>query len=99
MFIVSLTYTVSLDTVDQFIPEHVKFLKKHYQLGHFQLSGRKEPRSGGVILATVDSRSFLEEVLSEDPFHREKIAKYEITELVPTMSSDALAFLVEGENS
>ncbi|MFW7523469.1 YciI family protein [Vibrio ostreicida] len=94
MFIVSLTYTKSLELVDKFIPEHVEFLKKQYLAGHFQLSGRKEPRTGGIIIATVSSRNKLNEILALDPFYRESLATYDVTEMMPTMSSKALQFLV-----
>ena len=95
MFIVSISYTSPLERIDQFIPEHIEFLNEQYRLGHFLLSGRKEPRTGGVILATVESRSKLGQILAQDPFHRENLADYEITEIVPTKSSAALAFLIE----
>lgn len=94
MFIVSLTYIKPLEDVDRFIPEHVEYLDEQYRLGHFQLSGRKVPRTGGVILATVDDRSALDQILRQDPFHRENLASYEVTEIVPTKSSEALGFLV-----
>ena len=95
MFIVSLTYIKPLEEVDHFIPEHVDFLNKQYQLGHFQLSGRKKPRTGGVIIATVENRSKLDQIITQDPFYRENLASYEVTEIVPTKSSQALKFLVE----
>jgi len=95
LFIVSISYTSPLARIDQFIPEHVQFLNEQYRLGHFQLSGRKEPRTGGVILATVDSRSKLDQILARDPFRRENLADYEVIEIVPTKSSEALAFLLE----
>jgi len=95
LFIVSITYTCPLERIDQFIPEHVQFLDEQYRLGHFQLSGRKVPRTGGIILATVASRSILDQVLANDPFRRENLADYDITEIVPTKSSEALAFLLD----
>ena len=95
LFIVSLTYTVPLEKVDLLIPEHIECLDEQYRLGHFQLSGRRVPRTGGVILATVAGREQLEQILAQDPFHRENIANYEVTAIVPTKSSKALEPLVE----
>ena len=95
LFIVSITYTRPLEQVDKFVPEHIEFLDEQYSLGHFQLSGRKVPRTGGVILATVDSRAALDRILAQDPFHREKLADYEIIEFSPSKSSQALKFLVD----
>lgn len=81
--------------VDQYIPEHIEYLEQQYRSGHFQLSGRKVPRTGGVILATVPSRKLLDEILSFDPFKRENLAEYEVIEMVPSRSSEALAFLID----
>ncbi|MGB1090484.1 MAG: YciI family protein [Oceanobacter sp.] len=91
----SLTYTSLIEEIERFLPEHIEYLDAHYASGQFQLSGRKVPRTGGVIIATVKSREALELILAKDPFYREKLANYEITEMVPTKSSAALAFLVE----
>lgn len=94
MFIVSLEYQVSLEEVDLFIPEHVEFLNKQYELGHFQLSGRKNPRTGGVILSTLSNRKKLDMLLTEDPFYRENIAKYEVIEMLPAKASKEFEFLL-----
>jgi uncharacterized protein YciI len=95
MFIVSISYTSPLAKIDQFVPEHLEFLDEQYRLGHFQLSGRKVPRTGGVILATVESRSKLDKILEQDPFRRESLADYEVIEVAPTKSSQSLAFLIK----
>jgi uncharacterized protein YciI len=94
MFIVSLEYQVPLKEVDRFIPEHVEFLNKQYELGHFQLSGRKNPRTGGVIFSTLSNREQLDMILTEDPFLRENIAKYEVIEILPTKASQEFEFLL-----
>ena len=47
MFIISLTYKVPLDRIDEELNNHVEFLKEQYALGNFQASGRKVPRTGG----------------------------------------------------
>jgi uncharacterized protein YciI len=94
MFIVLLTYTQPLTEVDRLVPGHRSFLERNYALGHFILSGRKEPRTGGVILSAMASRTALEAVLQEDPFQREGVAQYDIIEWVPSMSAPALAHLL-----
>jgi uncharacterized protein YciI len=95
LFIVSITYTSPLEKIDLLIPEHVEFLDRQYSIGNFQLSGRKEPRTGGVIIATVEDREELNQILAQDPFKKENLASYEITEIRPTKSSKALEFLVD----
>lgn len=84
MFIVSLTYKVDLSEVDEFIEEHVSYLDKYYAKGHFLVSGRKEPRTGGVILAQANDVDELNAILAEDPFYREHLADYEVTEFTPS---------------
>lgn len=47
------------------------------------MSGRKQPRTGGVILMKASGREQVEKLITEDPFHREGVAKYTITEFIP----------------
>ncbi|MGS2718326.1 YciI family protein [Eionea flava] len=88
MFIVSISYRVELSAVDAHIPEHVAFLEKYYASGHFIASGRKEPRTGGVIIANAESRQVIEQILAEDPFAKAGIADYDITEFLPTKMAE-----------
>lgn len=84
MFIVSLTYKKSIEEVEKYIPEHIVFLDKYYEKKKFVFSGRKNPRTGGVILVNNVTRYELEEIILEDPFRKYDIADYEITEVLPT---------------
>lgn len=95
MFIVNLTYKADLLKIDQFLDAHKEYLKEQYQLGHFLASGRKIPRTGGIILSNVESRDALERILEEDPFKVNAVADYEITQFAPSMTSDALKFLIK----
>jgi uncharacterized protein YciI len=94
MFIVSLTYRKPLADVDRFIEKHRDFLARHYASGVFLLSGRKEPRTGGVILADCLTRADLERILGEDPFWKHEIAHFEITEFVPSMAAPQFSALL-----
>lgn len=91
MFIVLLEYLRPLAEVDALIPAHREFLDRHYKAGHFLLSGRQEPRTGGVILATLPSRTQLEQLLREDPFQQAGAASYQIIEFIPTLTAPDLA--------
>lgn len=95
MFIISLTYIKPLEEVDALLEEHVTYLKEQYALKNFLASGRKVPRTGGVILARGASRGEIETIITLDPFYRHGIAEYGITEFTPTMTSDELIFLKE----
>jgi len=93
MFIISLTYVCDLTEVNQYISEHRTYLDKQYAAGVFLASGRKEPRTGGVILANIDSREKLDQILVQDPFYRQRVAEFDIVEFIPTKTSPELEFL------
>lgn len=87
MFIVSITYTAPLEAIDAALPDHAAFLDRHYAAGVFIASGRKVPRTGGVILAAAASREALSALLAEDPFSRKGLATYQVEEFIPSKSS------------
>ena len=84
MYIVNLNYIKEVSEVEKYLEEHIKFLEKYYEIGKFICSGRKNPRTGGVILLNAESLSEVEKIILEDPFNINEIAEYEITEFFPT---------------
>lgn len=90
MFIIDLTYCKPLEEVDLLLESHTLFLKKYYASGNFLLSGRKNPRTGGVILANAANLEEIQQILTEDPFNRNGVARYAITEILPTMAAEGL---------
>jgi len=84
MYIVNLNYIKEVSEVEKHLEEHIKFLEKYYEMGKFICSGRKNPRTGGVILLNAESLSEVESIILEDPFNINEIAEYEITEFFPT---------------
>ncbi|MFD0694485.1 YciI family protein [Paenibacillus sp. GCM10027628] len=54
-------------------------------LKHFIFSGRKIPRTGGVILANLSTRQEVDSIIGNDPFYVNHVANYEIIEFQPTM--------------
>lgn len=93
MFVVSLTYICEMSDVEKSLDEHIKYLDNQYELGHFIASGRKVPRVGGVILATVDSVDILNKILADDPFNKHGLAEYDVIEFIPTKTAKELDFL------
>ncbi|WP_205859819.1 YciI family protein [Cochlodiniinecator piscidefendens] len=90
LFIVDLHYIASFDEIDPLIDAHVEFLEQHYASGNFITSGPKEPRTGGVIVATAATRAELESMLELDPFKMHNVANYTITEFRPSMKATFL---------
>ena len=94
MFIINLTYKTALEQVDEFLNEHVEFLDEQYKLGHFLASGRKIPRTGGIILSNVLTESEIREIIAKDPFYKHGLAEYELIEFVPSKTCEELKFLI-----
>lgn len=94
MYIISLTYKVPLEEVDQHLDNHIEYLNKQYNLGNFQVSGRKVPRTGGIIFSKIADKNKLLEIIEEDPFKKNNIADYDLTEFVPTKSSEELKVIL-----
>lgn len=93
MFVIELNYVKPLAEVDLLVASHRAWLERHYASGHFLLSGRKEPRTGGVIIALASDRSALEAMLAQDPFAIAQVAQYTVTEFIPAMAAERLAWL------
>lgn len=98
MFIVSLLYKKEISEVLKFIEPHNKFLDKYYAEKKFIFSGRKHPRTGGIILVHNVDRNSLMEIIKQDPFHQNEIAEYEITEVIPTRYDEGFACFIENTN-
>lgn len=84
MFIAILTYVRPLDEVDALIPDHIRYLDEQYASGLFVASGRRIPRTGGVILISGQDREGVLAVLAQDPFNQAGVATYELIEFSPT---------------
>jgi len=73
-----LTYVRPLAAVDALMREHVAWLDEHYAAGRFLVSGRRIPRTGGVIVARGDDRAEIEALVSSDPFVAAGVATCEV---------------------
>jgi uncharacterized protein YciI len=95
MFIINLNYIVPLDQVDEHMNDHVKFLKKYYEKNIFIASGRKVPRTGGIILALASSKEDAERIMSEDPFISRKLAEFSVVEFLTSQHHPDLKKLLK----
>ena len=60
--------------------EHMAWLNEHYASGRFVVSGRRVPRTGGVILARGDDREEIERIAAADPFVAGGVATCEVVQ-------------------
>ena len=80
MFIIDIHYTAPLEEVDKHMEGHVAYLKKYMANNTFLVTGKKEPRTGGILIANAASREDVEKIITEDTFYQHKVAEMTITE-------------------
>ena len=95
MFIISLKYKASLEEIDANMKEHMAFLNQYYEKNVFVVSGRKVPRTGGIILALAGSPEEIDLIMQEDPFIAKGLAEYDVTEFLTSQSHPALKPLLK----
>ena len=91
LFLISLEYTQPLEEVGRHLEGHRVFLENHFQAGHFLLSGPKQPRTGGMILVRAETREEVMQWITEDPFHEQGVATFEVVGWEPSMSAPEIA--------
>ena len=92
MLILALTYVKPNEEADKHMEPHMAWVKEGYAKGWFLASGRKVPRTGGVILA-VGERAEIEAYVAADPFTIHGVAEYEIIEVGLTTVTEGLETL------
>ena len=90
MFIVTLTYLKPVEEIDALMHDHVEWLKKGYDEGLFVASGRRVPRTGGVILARSGDEQALVDFLARDPFAIHGAARFDVVEFSATKTVPGL---------
>lgn len=83
MFIILVNYKKPIEVVDQHLAEHVRFLEEGYQKNYFVVAGRRNPRTGGVIVSQLTDRQQLENIIKQDPYHIHQVADFDVVEFTP----------------
>jgi uncharacterized protein YciI len=96
MFIIDLHYIVPLEKLDAHMTDHVKYLHQYYKQNVFVASGRKVPRTGGIILALAKTREEIDRIIQEDPFYIHRLADFSVTEFLTSQSHPDLKKLLKG---
>lgn len=95
MYVVLITYTKPLEEVDYALSDHVEWLTQQFEAGLFLVSGRQNPREGGVIIARSMPRGKLDALLAASPFAVRHLARFDVVEFQATRTAPQLAFLNE----
>ena len=96
MFIINLKYIAPLREIDARMKEHMVFLNACYGEGLFIVSGRKIPRTGGIILAQGSSKEAVEALMRNDPFVAHGLAEFDIIEFQASQSHPEFKKLLKG---
>lgn len=94
MFVIDIHYTAPLSAIDAAMGDHMKFLNACYKSNLFLASGRKVPRTGGIILAVGSSKAAMEELMAQDPFVAKGLAMVTITEFQTSQARPELRNLI-----
>jgi uncharacterized protein YciI len=95
MFLIDLHYIQPLEEIEKHLPAHVAYLEKGYSAGNFICSGRKNPRTGGIILCKAPNKEAVMQLIADDPFYQHRLADYHLTEFLPTKYAAELEVLLK----
>src|SRR5882672_1241059 len=89
-FVVLVHYTAPLAAVDAIRPAHMEHLERYAREGVFHGWARRDPPTGGVLVAAAADRATLEAIVAEDPYVRGGVARVEIVAFSPANLRGAL---------
>lgn len=84
MFFVVLSYKKPIEEIEKYLPDHIAFLDQYYENKKLIFTGRRNPRTGGIILVNSESKDEVTRLIQDDPFHQHELADYELIEFTPT---------------
>lgn len=87
MFLVDMSFTDMKIITPELTAQHRCYLKQEYQSNNLMFGGRKEPRTGGILISQHANEKELKQVLDADPFVKSGVVVYSITEFIPVMAS------------
>ncbi|MEB7540753.1 YciI family protein [Pantoea anthophila] len=91
MYVVFLNYIRPVEEVETLLAGHIDWLNRYFDADIFIAAGRKDPRTGGMLLVRDIERERLEAILAEDPFVA--VAQYEVTKVNVTRAAEAFSGL------
>jgi uncharacterized protein YciI len=89
-FMIEITYTAPMDTIDAILPEHRAFLQHGYDAKMLLCSGPMTPRTGGIIIARAEAIDDVVKYFDGDPYNVRKAATYRFVEFSPVKHQSLL---------
>lgn len=95
-FLVDIHYLFPYEQMANLVPEHRAFLQTGYDKGTLLMSGPKESRTGGYVIARSESLAALEVFFDNDPYKIKKVATHSFIEFNPVKFQPWLEEWVNG---
>lgn len=89
-FLVESTFTQPFESFGEIVAEHRAYLQPAYDAGWMLLSGPKAERNGGVLIAQAKDAETLTAFFANDPYNRNGLAHYRITEFTAAKHAGCL---------
>jgi uncharacterized protein YciI len=95
-FLIEIQYLVPVEQLAEILPDHRAFLKTGYDKGILLLSGPREPRTGGLVIARSESLTDIQTFFSRDPYLLKNVATHNYIEFNPVLHQSWLDDWVKG---
>jgi len=80
LYVILINYTKPLADVDAVRARHIEHIERYASQGIFHAWARRNPPTGGVLIAMAPDRAALEAVVAQDPYVAAGVAQPEIVE-------------------
>ncbi len=90
-FIVSIDYKVPFEQLGDAVTRHRAHLQAGYDQGLLLMSGPREPRTGGLVVARAASLEDLQTFFTQDPYALEGLAEHRFQEFLPVKAAPWMA--------
>ena len=91
--LILITYVAPIEEIDRHMKAHLAWLEGGYREGLFLMSGRRNPRTGGVIVSR-GYQAEVEALAASDPFVTGGAATVEVIEFNASWAAEAVAALL-----
>ncbi|MHB0967040.1 MAG: NUDIX domain-containing protein [Bellilinea sp.] len=95
-FLVHIQYKVPVEQLGDTVRQHREFLQVGYERGWLLMSGPREPKTAGIVVARAPSREELAGFFENDPYKVMGLADHEFTEFDPVKFQPFLTDWVTG---
>jgi len=90
-FLVFIHYKVPVEQLGETVKQHRDFLQGGYERGWLLISGPRNPKTGGIVVARAPSQADLADFFNEDPYKILGLADHEFLEFDPVKYQPWLA--------